>query len=76
VFTLYFLRVWLRWLFGGLGAVVLEYAVLGWHTLFGIVAALTVAVVALVTWLIVIEWNAARKHGVDYRYEVRRRSNR
>jgi hypothetical protein len=76
VFTIYFLRLWLRWLFGGFGAVLLEYALLGWSILFVVLAVLTVVVVGLVTWLIVIDWNAARRHGVDYRYEITRRSIR
>jgi hypothetical protein len=76
VFTIYFLRLWLRWLFGGLAAVLLERALLGRTGLFDVVAVLTVVVVVTVMRLIVIDWNAARRRGVDYRYDIRRHSTR
>jgi hypothetical protein len=75
VFIIYFLRLWLRWLFGGLGALLLERALLGRTDMFDIVAVLTVVVVVIVMWLIV-DWNAAHRRGVDYRYDIKRRSTR
>jgi hypothetical protein len=70
VITMYFLRMWFRWLLGCLGALVVEAALLGWTWLFALAALGTVAVLAAVTCLMYGDWRAARRAGSGYRYDI------
>jgi hypothetical protein len=67
--TLYFVRMWFRWLFGSVGAIVLERVLLatGWFIL---AACVTTAVLAGVTWLMWGDWRSARRFGSGYRYDI------
>lgn len=67
--TLYFVRMWLRWLFGSVGGIVLERVLLdtGWFILAALV---TVVVLVGVTWLMVGDWRSARRSGSGYRYDI------
>lgn len=68
--TLYFLRAWCKWLASAALALVIERAILGWSWLFVLVALPTLAVFALLTWLIYSDWRATRRSGIGYRYDI------
>jgi hypothetical protein len=68
--TMYFIRMWFRWLLGCVGSLVVERALLGWTWMFVLAAVITVAVLAGVTCLMYGDWRSARQAGSSYRYDI------
>jgi hypothetical protein len=68
--TLYFVKMWFRWLLGAVGLVIAERAVLG-MTIWFILAGLgTIAVFTGLTCLMYGDWRSARRFGSGYRYDI------
>lgn len=68
--TMYFIRMWFRWLLGILGVLVVERALLGWTWVFVLAGLVTLAVLAGVTVLMYGDWRSARQAGSGYHYDI------
>lgn len=68
--TMYFLRMWFRWLFGAAGLLLAERALLGLTVWFVLAGLATVAGLVGVTWLMYGDWRSARRTGSGYRYDI------
>jgi hypothetical protein len=68
--TMYFIRMWFRWVLGSVLALVVERGLLGLTWWFALAALVTLAVLAGVTALMYGDWRSARQAGSGYRYDI------